>query len=281
MKFILLLIVFFIPLQAEDWTVEEESARQDKIKNIRSQILSDFVANGDEKKYDQTDPRSILQTLKNSQIFSPSGDPDKQKAKETLDKFLNDFKAKESYEKVITPDLNSDKDPMHNNGNYKLWMFWSIDSEYMEGMPDKINEVDKSKEFEVISVHLISLKQGERYISEYHNKKLAYQKEIEKIQATKASPKQQEMDAREAFNRILDKKTMDADRMLKMFYPRGLSIKPNTTAAKMLQVSTVPCFRLVSPHGRIHVLDGWTPNYPLLEFCRKAKEWDLENPEVK
>jgi hypothetical protein len=63
---------------------------------------------------------------------------------------------------------------------------------------------------------------------------------------------------------------------LSQFHHQGIGVLSDPTAARVLRVETTPCFRLISPRGRIHALDGFGPQFDLVAWIAHCQAWEAE-----
>ena len=147
---------------------------------------------------------------------------------------------------------------------WRLWVFWAVDVPECDGLSSALLAVRASGEAVVRPVHLCGLHHWEAWLALMN----------ERREALIAAATAQDQARASALSAAWRGEVAEFVAELASFYHGTIPVMGPARTAQVLHVDHVPCFRLVSPQGRVHALDGFTPGFPLPEWIMACKAWE-------
>lgn len=161
------------------------------------------------------------------------------------------------------------KEAVTGTGGWRLWVFWAMDVPESTGLAAELVRVRGSGLASIRPVHLASLRQVEGWLFRMND----YREELLAAIQTKDVPRIRDLE------RTWTGEIAEFQAMNKAVNGGGVMLKSETARAEVLKVEEVPCFRLISPGGRVHSLSGFTPGVDLLAWVERCQAWEAQQIE--
>ena len=153
--------------------------------------------------------------------------------------------------------------PLGGTG-WRLWVFWAVDVPECDGLASALVAVRASGEAAVRPVHLCGLHHWEAWLAHMN----------ERREALLGAATSQDQSRATALSAAWRAEVAEFVAELGTFYHGTIPVMGPARTALVLHVDQVPCFRLISPGGRVHALDGFTPGFPLVGWITTCKTWE-------
>ncbi len=159
----------------------------------------------------------------------------------------------------------AERDPLAGNG-WRLWTFWTMAEPDLTGLVSALVRVRGSGLASQRIIHLASLRKWEEMTFRCNT----YRETM--MAAAKVGDLERSRGILAAWKDWLGETNL----FLTQFHHQGIGVLSDPTAARVLRVETTPCFRLISPSGRIHTLDGFGPAFDLVAWIAHAQDWEAD-----
>jgi hypothetical protein len=147
---------------------------------------------------------------------------------------------------------------------WRLWVFWSMDVAECAGLASALVTVRGSGLVVIHPVHLSSLRHWEEWLfrqNDHREQLLRSAQHGDQLACTALS--------RQWLSEVDELRSLSAN-----FYHAGILAMSDTRSARLLHVESVPSFRLISPFNTVHALDGFGPDFPLLDWIKRCMTWE-------
>lgn len=197
--------------------------------------------------------------------FDKMGNADTERIRDALKSI-----ASQSQLQQMIPDAQSaaPQDPLGSNG-WRLWIFWAPDVP----IPQVYNQIPaiRAEGIAVYQLPIISLRQWEAFARGNNERRDSI---LRRLNAAVASNDRFTAESVASEGGAWVAELQPLRLFMDQVAPHGIPLVPNISAANILLVRTLPSYRLISPQGRVHLLDGSAPGMDLHEFCRRAIAWE-------
>jgi len=166
---------------------------------------------------------------------------------------------------VPTPGETAPADP-HSGSGWRLWVFWAHDAPECAGLASALLGLRATGLATIRAVHLASLRAYEAQSFRMN----------EFREAMWAAARAQDQGRCDAIAVAWEAAVADGRDMTRAFHGGRLPLVARADQACALRVESVPCFRLISPAGRVHALDGFAPTVDLAVWVTRAQAWEDE-----
>ncbi len=169
-----------------------------------------------------------------------------------------------------TPSETAPLDP-HSGSGWRLWVFWAHDAPECTGLTTALLKLRATGLVTIRAVHLASLRAYEAQSFRMN----------EFREAMWAAAQAQDQGRCDAIAVAWEAAVADGRDMTRAFHGGRLPLIARADQACALRVESVPSFRLISPAGRVHALDGFAPTVDLAVWVSRAQTWEEEHERMR